>query len=36
LRVVVRGGGGFSEEELEAVSAGLRVSARGDLEEGEI
>ena len=36
LRVVVRGGVGFSEEELETVSAGLRVSARGDLEEGEI
>ena len=36
LRVVIRGGGGFGEEELETVSAGLRVSARGDLEEGEI
>ena len=36
LRVVIRGGGGVSEKELETVSAGLRVSARGDLEEGEI
>lgn len=31
-----KGGGGISKEESGTVSAGLRVSARGNLEEGEI